>query len=406
MKILFTHRYIWPDTSPYSAMLQHLCAITANAGHDVHLFGSLPSYRVDAPQAPRRETSDGISITRCFAASEKAAGSVRRVFNALTFCSSLFFHILRLRPDVVTAATFPPVAAGWTASLAAKIVGAQMIYHVQDVHPEVSQFSGGRLGRGLALRLLRWADNQTLRRASAIVVLSDDMAQTLVARNLGDLPIHVINNFSLDTDTAAEDPPDGLKKREGTQRAIFAGNLGTFQNLHVLTEGIAQVLPDHPSLEVLLLGDGAMEAELKARWEDHPQFQFAPFLPFPQAKSLMEDADIGLVSLAPNIFRVSSPSKVETYLDLGLPLLLMVEPDSAIARDVVAHSLGEVPHEPTAQGVAAALRRMLANPSRSQDLAAWKAGAGARARKEVAWLDVIEEMAHPLVTECSDQLEP
>ena len=74
----------------------------------------------------------------------------------------------------------------------------KFIYHMQDIHPELSVYSGGRLGRGLAMRLMRWLDNQTLRRSAAIVVLSQDMADTLAERRLGPLPVYIINNFSLD----------------------------------------------------------------------------------------------------------------------------------------------------------------------------------------------------------------
>lgn len=262
-----------------------------------------------------------------------------------------------MRADVVTAGTFPPVIAAWCASLAAGLTGARFIYHVQDIHPEVSVYSGGNLGRGLPMRLLRWLDNQSLRRAHAIVTLSPDMAETLRARNLGDLPIHVINNPPLDAEETVA-PPAELQKPVGTVRVIFAGNLGRFQNLPLMADGVALCFDDHPELELMFLGDGVALPELKARWGDHPQVRFAPFLPFAQARGIIAGSDIGLVSLSRNLYRVAYPSKIATYLDLGLRILALVEPESQMARELEAKGCGAVPSSPEPKAITEALEKV------------------------------------------------
>lgn len=359
MKILLTHRYFWPDTPPYAALLRVIAAHLADQGHTVEVFASQPSYG-RREQAPRSERLDGFAIRRVRTLREAKGNLPARVFNTLIYCAVLWIHIVRRRPDVVTAATFPPVAAGWTASLAAKIAGAAFVYHMQDVHPEVSRQANGLLGRGLPFRVLRWLDNQTLRRSDAIVVLSQDMSDTVTTRMpRRRLPIHVINNFALQNFTPDAKPPSALVKSPNRKRAIFAGNLGRFQNLPLLVEGVARCFASHPELELLLLGDGEMKARLEREWGDHPQVVFGPFLPFAQAEPLIRDADVGLVSLAPGISSVSYPSKVLTYIGLGLPMLALVEPHSALAREIRENGLGAVPDAPTAGSIASALEQML-----------------------------------------------
>ncbi|WP_147127706.1 glycosyltransferase family 4 protein [Shimia ponticola] len=370
MKLLFTHRFFWPDTPPYALMLREIAGhfATPEAGpHEVHAFASQPSYRDGGAGAPARETLDGIKVRRCFAFQGEKRNPVKRLANVVIYCLALMLHILRLRPDVVTASTFPPVAAGWCASLASRMVGARFIYHMQDIHPEVSVYSGGALGKGVLRRVLTWLDNQTLRRSAAIVTLSEDMADTLRARGLGPLPIHVINNFELtdfdaSPDAAASVDP-ALLKAPGTTRVIFAGNLGRFQNLPALSAGIARCFDDHPDLELMFLGSGQAEAELKAAWGAHPQVRFAPFMPFAQAQSVIADADIGLVSLTPDIYRVAYPSKILTYAGLGLPVFALVEPESRLAQDLEAKGQGVVPQSPAPDDIAAALERFLSQRS-------------------------------------------
>ena len=278
-------------------------------GNEIHIFASKPSYRQKV-NAPRNEKVGNLLVRRCWVLFESRRNPFVRICNVILYCCSLFIHILRTRPDIVTAATFPPVIAAWSASLAARLIGAKFIYHMQDIHPEVSFFSGGKLGKGIFFRTLRWLDNQTLQRSHKIVVLSNDMARTIQERNILGLDIVVINNFMLEEFETSTQVPEEYKKPVGTKRAIFAGNLGQYQNLDLLSDGIAGCFDTHPELELVFMGDGLMASALKKKWAHNPQVKFFPHLPYSLARQILSESDIGLVSLAPNIFRVAFPSKL------------------------------------------------------------------------------------------------
>ncbi len=394
MKILFTHRFYYPDTAPYALMLRTIAKSFADGENQVHVFASKPSYRT-VGAASDLELDTGVSLSRCWVFQENKANIVTRILNVLIYSTALFLAVLKRKPDVVTASTFPPVVAGWSASLAARLVGAKFIYHMMDIHPEVSQVSGGRLGRGLAFRLLRWLDNQTLRRSAAIIVLSEDMAATLRARGVADLPIHIINNFLLETfESAPNDKP--APNKSGKRQIIFAGNFGRFQDLPLLTEGVALCLERHPEVELLLLGNGAEEDRLKERWKDHPQIRFSPFVPFAEAQAIIANADIGLVSITPNVYRVSYPSKMLTYLGLGVPVLALVEPESHMARAVVSAGLGVVPTERSPEAIATALEALLQRKDglkkQQRDICNWVLENGCRDAALLRWQRIVQEV--------------
>jgi colanic acid biosynthesis glycosyl transferase WcaI len=361
LKILITHRFFWPDTAPYALISRAIGDELARRGHEVHIFSTLPSYR-DGVSASLREKLGALNVKRIPVFRREKHGLFRRLTNVMIYCTALFIEVLRQRPNVVTAATFPPVVAAWSASLAARLTGAQFIYHVQDIHPEVSLYAGQRIGRGAIGRFLCWMDNQTLRRASCIVTLSEDMADTLRARGLGTLPIRIVNNPALDAGMPLETQPVGLAEPQSVRRVIFAGNLGRYQNLHLLAEGVALCFVRHPDLELMFLGEGAVLADLQQRWQGHPQVRFAPFLPFDQARAVIASAEVGLVSLAPNIYRVAYPSKTATYLDLGLKILALVEPHSKLAQTLTQSGRGIAPTDATAEGIAEALEQVLKLP--------------------------------------------
>ena len=60
------------------------------------------------------------------------------------------------------------------------------------------------------------------------------------------------------------------------------------------------------------------------------------------AKASMAKANMGFVSLVPNLYRYAYPSKTMTYLEQGCPLLVAVEMNSCLARDVMNSGAGYV----------------------------------------------------------------
>ncbi len=369
MKILLTHRYFWPDTPPYANILRTLATHFADEGHEVRVFASYPSYgKIEKGAALFFD--DRITINRVRTFQETKSNIAVRLFNTMVYCIALFLHIIRIKPDVVTAATFPPVIAGWVASLAAKIIGAKFVYHMQDIHPEVSHYSGGLMQKRPLQAAFRWFDNQTLRRASAIIVLSQDMKNTLERRRLaGTLPIYIINNMLLSKFAEAAAPPPDYAKAADKKRIIFAGNMGRFQRLDVIVPLIVAAMESDPRLELMLMGDGEMRPALERQWGQHAQVQFAPFLPFETAATVMADADIGLVSLAKDIYAVSYPSKILSYLGLGLPVLTFIEPHSGIAQEVTHNGIGATPAHETAASVGEAIASILSSPDVKQAVA-------------------------------------
>lgn len=362
MKILLTHRFFYPDTAPYGLMLRTIGSVLTDAGHAVTVLTSIPSYRAGAvdDMVLRRESLDTLEVKRIWVLGNEKHNPLWRLVNAVLYCWALMSTILIMRPEVVTASTYPPVIAAWIASLTTRLIKARFVYHIQDIHPEVSQISGDLVGRGLPFRFLRWLDNQTLRRSSAIIVLSYDMATTLRGRGLGDLPIHVINNFALTSDQgeALQNSVVPSKKRVRS-RVIFAGNLGRFQQLPLLAEGVSLLFESHPNLNLLFIGDGAALPELQALWGSHEQVSFFGFMPFDQAQALIKEADIGLVSLLPGIHRVAYPSKVLSYARLGLPILALTDFESELAKSLRHNGVGAVPGAYTPEAIAETLEELL-----------------------------------------------
>ena len=341
MKVLAIHRFYWPDTPPYASMLRAIVRQWVSDGHEVDVLSSQPSYKagIDNQKQPAREVVDGANVVRLNLPSEAGRPMVRAL-NALRLGAGVFWQaVVRKRYDVIMVSTSPPVLGGWFTAIVSRLTGARFIYHCMDIHPEIGRISG-EFRNPRVFSLLSGLDRWTCSQARPVVVLSEDMANTLSVRKAGKLPeTSIINNFSLPSDDSAsvELPFSWPKERFVL---LFAGNIGRFQGLDTLIDAMAR-LRDRQDVRLVMMGDGTEKERLSGKAaENGANVSFVGHQSVEVAKAAMSRADAGFVSLVPDLYRYAYPSKTMTYLEQGCPVLVAVETDSCLARDVVGSGAG------------------------------------------------------------------
>ncbi|RRQ20158.1 glycosyltransferase WbuB [Guyparkeria sp. SCN-R1] len=340
LRVLAVHRYYWPDTPPYAAMLRRIVEHWRDEGHEVDVLSSQPSYKAGFKheRCPRHEGLNGVAVERLSLPNETGRPLVR-IFNALRLGSVLLWKAITRRYDVIMISTAPPVLGGAAAALAARLTGARFIYHCMDIHPEVGRVSG-EFRNPAVFTVLRALDNWSCRRADPVVVLSRDMEATFRERPGGaGLAISVLNNFSLPSE---RETPNELPFEWHPERltVLFAGNIGRFQGLDTVIEAMER-LKGREDIEFVLMGEGVAKAALEEKANAlEVRVRFLGHQPVEVAKAAMQRADMGFVSLTPGMYRYAYPSKTMTYLEQGCPLLVMVEPESELAKDVSDREYG------------------------------------------------------------------
>jgi len=341
-QVLAVHRYFWPDAPPYAAMLRSIAGRWGRDGADVAVVTAQPSYRGGQHKRPAREAIDGFQVRRVPAVAGKGArAAVDLVAFPLTVASAILAR--RPAPDVVMCSTVPQVTLGVATAAAARARGASFVYHCMDLHPEIGRLSG-EFANPTVYRALAALDRWTMRRATRIVVLSQDMRDSVLARDprLAAKTV-ILNNFSLpdfEAPVASPLPPPDAD----VLRVVFTGNIGRFQGLESVVEAMAG-LPSGSRVELVFMGDGKAKEALAAQAEAVPlsdgvRIVFVPQGPVSAAKALMATAHVGIVSLMPEVVRYAYPSKTATYAQAGLPMLVICEQDTELARTVREEGLG------------------------------------------------------------------
>jgi glycosyltransferase involved in cell wall biosynthesis len=359
MRILLVHRYYWPDVPAYAQMLRVMAERFSQEGFQVSVLSTMPGYNdvYDGPMPARSETVDGVRVRRMRLLPGEKRHPVLRALNLVRFCTGVLAHVLRHRTayDVVTVASFPPIVMGLLGQVVRALTPVLYVFHYQDLWPEVA-LASGVLADAPLVRVARRIDRVSAHRASAIVVLSEDMRATLARRGVETDRVRVINNFIIDRYDAEAPFDRSLQKAPGMFRVAFVGNLGRFQGLEQVMDA-AHLLRKRTDIELVFVGNGTLRQELEERAGDllDRSVRFFPFQPLGTAMRMLDDADLALIPLAPGVIDAAYPSKTMTAVESDCAVLAVVEPDSQMAREIVGNGLGAVAASATAQDIATAI---------------------------------------------------
>ena len=112
-------------------------------------------------------------------------------------------------------------------------------------------------------------------------------------------------------------------------KLLYAGNIGPAQSLHTILDSLSELKKSSEALEVsfVLIGDGILKSSLK-RYSKELKLDnifFFDRVPQDAIGHFLQAADVLLVHLKKDpLFEITLPSKTQTYLFAGKPILMAV----------------------------------------------------------------------------------
>jgi colanic acid biosynthesis glycosyl transferase WcaI len=294
----------------------------------------------------RRDVVDGVPVRRTPLYPSHGSGTVGRILNYLSWAvtSALFGQAVLKSADVSLVYSSPATAA--LAAMVARVLHrTPYVLLVQDVWPDSITASGsmsGLVGRCLVPLVSSFA-SLAYRDAARIVVTSPGMKPLLQSRGVPAEKISVTYNWVTPSDDGAH--VVGTRLRGGLELGdddfvlMYAGNLGAAQDLRAAILGMA-LLDPHERCHLVLVGEGVERASLQwlAAQVCPARVHFVGAQPRDAMTSVMDAADVQLVALADRpLFRVTTPSKLQSVLAAGKPVLAMALGDVA-ATVLAAHA--------------------------------------------------------------------
>ncbi len=381
MNILVVSQYYAPEPFRVADVCRDLVA----RGHAVTVLCGIPNYpdgryyRGYSLTRRRRETLDGVRVIRSWLIPRGRGGKAGLIANYLSFMVSAWlrhFRLARQGFDAVFCYEVSPLTMAVPAVAVARRARVPLTLYLTDLWPEnVAAVNGVRSPRLLAAigRLAAWI----YRHCDRVLVPSRSFAGRVQARGMPPdrvvyWPQYAEDHYvphergEVEPDDAAERHPALARMAACHFPVVFTGNIGAAQGLDVLIAA-ARLLP--PSLDAVffLVGDGRARAALAARVDEAgpsvaARVVFCGRVPSGQIPLFLAQAGAALLTLAPDpVFSLYLPTKLQTYLASGVPILCAA--DGAAADLVHEAQAGLVAPAGNAPALAAAVVALAALPA-------------------------------------------
>lgn len=332
-----------PDTAPTGEVITRIVDEFITAGRRIHIVTALPWYRTHAIEDGwtgrliRRERTEWGSIIRVHPFPGKSKSNLLRRaigfagFSAIAGVCTLFAGGIHRRPAAIISMS-PPLTLGLTGWLAARLRFTTAIFNIQDVFPDAA-IETGAITNTRIIAAARWLERVSYERSDAVVVLSDDLRDNVVAkvspRHVN--KIKVIPNF-VDADRIV--PMDRMTAYRselniGNELVVmYAGNVGYSQSLTMLLHAAKQM----PNITFVINGDGAARADLESQAAGLTNIRFSGYQPRDRVGEVLASGDIHVVPLRTGLGAVSVPSKTYSILAAARPVVAAIDAGTEVTR--------------------------------------------------------------------------
>jgi len=332
MRILIVSQYFWPETFRINDLVKELVV----RGHDVSVLTGKPNYSQGKIYkgysffSHNRDEYYGAKIYRVPLIPRGKGTGLQLVFNYLSYVvsASTFVAFNRKKFDVSLTFAISPITQMYPALLHKKLYASRAHLWVQDLWPE-SVAAAGIMDSSAILKGLTKMVRNIYKKSDGVLVQSEAFIPSVLQKGILIDKIHYIPNWAEDIFTNRVEE-NVNKYREIIPKGfvvMFAGNMGEAQDFESIVNAAERTRHIH-DIKWVIVGDGRkrewVETEIKKRNLSDTFFLLGRF-PVEEMPYFFSLADIMLLTLKDeDIFSLTIPSKVQSYLAFGKPIASMI----------------------------------------------------------------------------------
>ncbi len=338
MKILIVTQYFWPE----SFRINDVALGLVERGQEVTVLSGTPNY----PEGSffpgygtfmrANEYYRGVHIIRMPLVPRGQGQGWRLVLNFVSFAviaSILAPFRCREKFDAIFVFQMSPFTLGLPAIVLRKLRGIPVIWWVQDLWPE-SLTSVDAIRSTTLLHLMNRMVRFVYRRCDRVLVQSRGFVGPVEARGARSADVLYFPNWAealYKPVKLEENAPERHEVPDGF-RVMFAGNIGAAQGFETILAA-AEELKGYPDIHWVVVGDGRRRKwveERVARLGLRDRVHLLGKRPTARMPRYFALADALLVSLKrEHIFSLTIPSKVQSYLACGRPVIAALDGEGA-----------------------------------------------------------------------------
>jgi colanic acid biosynthesis glycosyl transferase WcaI len=337
MRILVVTQYFWPE----SFRINDLALGLEQRGHQVTVLTGMPNYPGGQlysgyrMMAPSSEQYEGIAVKRVPIIPRGGRRNWQLALNYASFIISAgLLGPLRCRGDfdVIFVYEPSPITVALPGLVLKMFKRAPMLLWVQDLWPESLSATGVVQSRWI-LRLVRRLVDFIYRHSESVLISSKGFKSHVSASGLANQRIAHVPNWAESLYRPLDSPPAAIRAELPSGfKVMFAGNIGAAQSFGTILAA-ADKLRGWRDIQWVILGDGHLKTWVEDQvhqraLENH--FHLLGPRPLETMPGYMSAADVLLVTLRANpVFALTVPSKVQSYLACGKPIIASINGEGA-----------------------------------------------------------------------------
>jgi colanic acid biosynthesis glycosyl transferase WcaI len=336
MKILVVTHYFWPE----SFRINDLVAELAQRGHRVTVLTGMPNYPGGRRYQgygwlrPSRQEYRGATIVRHPVVTRGSGSGLRRILNygsAAAFGALFGALFLRERFDVIFTFEPSPITTGVPSAVVRWRQRVPAVLWVQDLWPE-TLLATGMVKSRLILRLVAHLVRFVYRTTDLILVQSHGFLDSVQRYAPARTPIEYVPNWAEDfyRPLAPETCVAERAEYPAGFAIVFAGSIGAAQSLETMLDAAQALSAD---IQWIVFGDGHRADWLREQIAERGLGNRVHFLGSRPAETMpryFAAADALFVSLRDDpIFALTIPSKLQSYLACGRPVIAVLAGEGA-----------------------------------------------------------------------------
>jgi putative colanic acid biosynthesis glycosyltransferase WcaI len=372
VRVAIVNLFYPPSLAPSAHLAASLADHRAAQGDDVTVVSGRGGYLGGVKRGARSSRTAGApTVIRLWTPALGKATHLRRLGDYLVFLVEAVVRLLLLpKQDVVIALTTPPYVL--VAAVAHRILHprTKVVLWSHDVYPDAAEAYGTiRLG-GFVSRMLRATARRLMRHVDHVVAVDEAMLNRVLTGYAHDgRPAgSVIPNW----EPAARFPRDlrptpwaGYGEAALVDRfvVLHTGNFGVGHRVDGIADAADTLAED--GVTFLFVGGGVRVPELTAEVErrDIRNVRFHGYVPRAETAGVLAGARCALISLDNRSLGIMSPSKMNSSLAMGLPIVYVGPPGSNVDEAISTYGCGMSIRQGDVAGLVEAVRRLRDDPA-------------------------------------------
>lgn len=346
--VLFMCQFFYPEEVSSSLLPYQTAEKFISEGLKVSVLCGYPKEHncIKGKSINKKEIKNGIEINRIKYIQFNKKRKIARLINYFSFIVSMFFKLEKCREAKIIFVYSNPPLLPIISLIANKLYKTKIVFVSYDVYPEIAVKLDVLKENSIVSRVTRSVNEQLFKKASKIVVLSEDMKEFYIHhKKIPSKNIKVIENWATESFEEIKTVTDPQFKEIKSQYDLivtYLGNMGKAQDIQTILTAASSEQIRSKNIAFVFAGRGEkFDFVLNQKKDNNLENVYIfDYLLSERLNELLNISDMFFVSLEKNLEGLAVPSKTYSYYQAQKPIIAIMNKNTQIYKEIDYNECG------------------------------------------------------------------